>query len=110
MNFDRPGFYKVTGHLLRRHRSRAGVTQEQLARELEMPRATYANIELGRQRAPADVVWRVALYLGVPLSWLLPEPVTGEGSQSTARPSHISTNSPILVRPGRDDALSGSDW
>lgn len=89
-----------TGRLLREFRTRAAVTQEELARALEMPRATYANIELGRQRPPADVVWRAAIYLGVPIVRLLPEPISGVESSGTVRGVHASSSAHLTIRPG----------
>jgi transcriptional regulator with XRE-family HTH domain len=49
------------------------MTQETLAKRIGLCRATYANIEAGRQRVPLDVVWRVAIVLRVPFDKLLPE-------------------------------------
>jgi hypothetical protein len=46
-----------------------------LAEKIGLPRASYANIEAGRQRIPVDIIWRAAIVLGVPISSLVPEPV-----------------------------------
>lgn len=75
MSFDQRGFYNVTSNLLKEHRKRVNMTQGDVADELDMPRATYANIESGRQRAPADVIWRLSLVFGTPIGKLLPEPI-----------------------------------
>lgn len=103
MSFDRQGFYHEVGKLLRHHRNARELTQEDIATKLEMPRSTYANIERGRQRAPADVVWRVSVLLGVSVDSLLPSPKLGEDlpdaveshlddlvslSTDTSRPAH----------------------
>lgn len=87
MVFDRDGFYRQVGLLMKRHRKGQGLTQEEVARELEMPRSTYANIERGGQRAPSDVVWRVAVLLGVPVSSLLPRPKRDEDLLGHAEPT-----------------------
>lgn len=74
MAFDREGFYHEVGLRLRLHRENRDLTQEDLADVLGMPRSTYANIERGRQRAPADVLWRVAVYMGLSVADFLPRP------------------------------------
>jgi DNA-binding XRE family transcriptional regulator len=75
MEFDRPGFDREVGLRLLMMRKRRGTTQAALAEKIGLPRASYANIEAGRQRVPVDIVWRAAVVLGVPISSLVPEPV-----------------------------------
>lgn len=75
MGFDREGFDKEVGLLLQATRKRREMTQEQLAAEIGVQRASYANIEAGRQRVPLDIVWRAAVVLGVSISALVPEAV-----------------------------------
>lgn len=106
MSFDRKGFYREVGLRLRLHRERAELTQEELANVLEMPRSTYANIERGRQRAPADVLWRVAVHLGLSVKDFLPRPVEdpqrdrdGNDAQST---SVVAVRSTDIEVPGQD--------
>lgn len=94
MSFDRDGFYREIGLLLQGMRKRRGLTQEQLAAALGVPRPTYANVEAGRQRVAVDLLWKAAVVLRVPLQKLVPEPVTdlplwtdppeGAGSESTS--------------------------
>src|SRR5258708_12260162 len=74
MAFDRPGFDKEVGLLLQLARKRREVTQAELAKKIGLPRASYANIESGRQRIPVDVLWRAAVVLNVSISSLVPEP------------------------------------
>ena len=85
MAFDRPGFERAVGALLQAARSRRNLTQGQLAEAIGIPRASYANLEAGRQRIPVDVLWRAAVVLGVPIVALVPEaiyrPKTTEGGQ-----------------------------
>jgi|HubBroStandDraft_5_1064220.scaffolds.fasta_scaffold987206_2 transcriptional regulator with XRE-family HTH domain len=75
MVFDRAGFDREVGLRLQRARRERGVTQEELAGRIGLPRASYANIESGRQRVPLDVVWRAAIVLEQPLGALVPEPL-----------------------------------
>jgi transcriptional regulator with XRE-family HTH domain len=57
MSFDREGFDK------------------EIAVQIGIQRASYANIEGGRQRVPVDILWRAAVVLGVSISALVPEPL-----------------------------------
>jgi transcriptional regulator with XRE-family HTH domain len=75
MAFDRPGFDKEVGLRLRLARKRRGVTQADIAAKIGVPRATYANMESGRQRIPVDILWRAAVVLSVSISALVPEPL-----------------------------------
>jgi transcriptional regulator with XRE-family HTH domain len=75
MGFDRAGFDREVGLRLQRARKGHGITQEELAKRIGLPRPSYANIESGRQRIPIDVVWRAAVVLGLSIAALVPEPV-----------------------------------
>jgi transcriptional regulator with XRE-family HTH domain len=82
MDFDRAGFDREVGLRLQRARRERGITQEELARRIGLPRPSYANIESGRQRVPLDVVWRAAIVLDQAIAALVPEPLirrTGPG-------------------------------
>jgi transcriptional regulator with XRE-family HTH domain len=76
MEFDRAGFDRDVGVRLQRTRKERGITQEELAKRLGLPRPSYANIESGRQRVPLDVIWRAAVVLGVSITALVPEPLS----------------------------------
>lgn len=97
MSFDRRGFYHEIGLRLQLARKRQDLTQQDLAAVLEMPRSSYANIERGRQRAPADVLWRAALILGVEVDDLMPE-ATRSRSPSEDAPIATTSSTEILVR------------
>jgi transcriptional regulator with XRE-family HTH domain len=75
MEFDRAGFDREAGLRLQRARKERGITQEELARRIGLPRPSYANIESGRQRVPLDVVWRAAVVLDLSIAALVPEPL-----------------------------------
>jgi transcriptional regulator with XRE-family HTH domain len=88
MSFDKAGFQQAVGELMRLHRKRKDLTQADVAKKLEIPRASYANMESGRQRVPVDVLWRCAVILGVPVTMLVPErivktPIVYCGSNTT---------------------------
>lgn len=74
MDFDRVGFDRQVGLRLQRARKAAGMTQEEVATRIGIPRPSYANIESGRQRIPLDVLWRAAIVLQTDISKLVPQP------------------------------------
>ena len=75
MAFDQAGFQVECGKLVRIWRRRRDLSQQELAWQLRMNRATVANVEKGRQRVAADVLWRISLVLKVPVKRLMPEPL-----------------------------------
>lgn len=97
MDFDRSGFDREVGLRLQRARRDRGVTQEELAKRIGLPRPSYANIESGRQRIPLDVVWRAAIVLSVPVGSLVPEPLGRRGETAPLVPIDLSA---IPTLPG----------
>src|ERR1700738_1833861 len=73
--FNRDEFYHDVGIRLQIARKRKGLTQQELAAAVGVPRATYANVESGRQRASLDVIWKIAAVLRLPVDSLVPEPI-----------------------------------
>jgi transcriptional regulator with XRE-family HTH domain len=105
MNFDRDGFYREVGLRVQQLRRREKYTQDRVATDLCMPRATYANIEAGRQRVPVDVIWRLSVILSVPVRALMPEPVRDPGAVAPDLPLS-ATGQPIAIpRPAEDVAV-----
>ena len=84
MEFDRAGFDREVGLHLQRARKERGITQQELAKRIGLPRPSYANIESGRQRVPLDVVWRAAIVLDLPIATLVPEPLPGRTEAAPA--------------------------
>ncbi len=92
MSFDRGGFYHQVGLLLSKRRKELQLTQQDVAAKIGIPRATYASIEGGRQRAMVDILWRAAVVLGVSLGDLVPEPILEErGPKLPPGPAPSST-------------------
>ena len=91
MAFDQEGFNREVGYRLHKSRKLRDLTQAHLAEALGVPRATYANIESGRQRVAVDVLWRAAVVLDVPINQLVPEAI-----RHSDRPS---THDPVLHGP-----------
>ena len=87
---------------LQRARRERGITQEELARRIGLPRPSYANIESGRQRVPLDVVWRAAIVLDLSMAALVPEPL--------ARHAEAASLSPIGPLAAATEALGFMAW
>ena len=64
--------YGEVGRRLRQARVTQGLSQEKLARQLGISRASVVNIEAGRQRAPLHLLWQFSEALGTDLSLLVP--------------------------------------
>jgi transcriptional regulator with XRE-family HTH domain len=64
--------YRSIGALLRSRRRQLNWSQEKLAQQVHLSRATLANIETGRQRILVHQLYTFASALGVKLEELLP--------------------------------------
>ena len=82
--FDQAGFYREIGLRLQLQRKRLDLTQEEVAAGIGVPRATYANVERGRQRVVVDLLWRASVVLRTPIERLVPQPESGIESVSTS--------------------------
>lgn len=51
------------------------MTQAELAEKIGIARASYANLESGRQRVPVDILWKAAVVLRRKLIDLVPDPL-----------------------------------
>ena len=113
MEFDRAGFDREVGLRLQRARKERGITQEELANRLGLPRPSYANIESGRQRVPLDVVWRAAIVLELTIAALVPEPLPGPPDAAPLFPFAASVISPsrglVNMTAWRKSPANGED-
>jgi transcriptional regulator with XRE-family HTH domain len=66
-------FYEDVGRRLRRVRTEAGLTQQDLADAVGLSRASIANMEAGRQPFPAHMLFALARALDVTVENLLPD-------------------------------------
>ena len=64
--------YAEVGRKLRQTRETQGLSQDKLAKQLGISRASVVNIEAGRQRAPLHLLWQFSEALGTDLSLLIP--------------------------------------
>lgn len=68
-----PALYKRIGSTVKFKRRALGLTQQQLAKQLGISRASLANIETGRQRILVHQLYELATQLNVNVSGLLPK-------------------------------------
>lgn len=65
--------YLIIGRKIKETRTRLGITQTELARKIGMVRTSLTNIESGGQKLPIHMLYKIASFLKVPVSNLLPE-------------------------------------
>lgn len=74
-NISRERLYAEIGERIKKQRNRQSpkITQDALARKLEIERTSITNIESGGQRATLHLIYRIAQELNIALTDLLPE-------------------------------------
>src|SRR4051794_30990808 len=65
--------YRGIGEEIKRRRKQAGMSQAELADAIDQLRASVANIEAGRQKAPLHVLYAISDALGTELKAILPD-------------------------------------
>lgn len=65
--------YRFVGSEIRRRRERLGKTQDELALQIGLSRASVANLEAGRQAVPLHHLVEIAAVLGVSAADILPQ-------------------------------------
>ncbi len=65
--------YNISRLRERHPRTEKKITQKALAESIGIKRATLTNIELGNQRAPVHVIYRICDYFGVSLEEVMPK-------------------------------------
>jgi transcriptional regulator with XRE-family HTH domain len=93
------GLYREFGGLLRTHRRRAGLTQNQVAERVGLARTSITNIERGHQHVPLHQLFRLASAVGVQPAELLP---TG----SAALEELVSPDTLRALRNGNSDNMA----
>jgi transcriptional regulator with XRE-family HTH domain len=69
---DPDRLYAEFGQLVRRHRQRLGLTQDQLAERIALARTSITNIERGRQKILLHQLFQLAESMGVSPEAILP--------------------------------------
>jgi transcriptional regulator with XRE-family HTH domain len=103
---DFDDLYAEVGRKLRQARVTQGLSQERLAQQLGISRASVVNIEAGRQRAPLHLLWLFSETLASDLSLLIPRreellPTAKEATLNAAMVKQIreaANNEPDAVR------------
>ena len=88
---DSDDLYRELGRKIREARERPGqkISQDKLAKRLDISRASIVNIEAGRQHAPLHLLWQIAEVLGTDLTLLIPR---REELLSPANPVRLDKN------------------
>ena len=88
---DFDALYAEVGRRLRQARVTQGLSQERLAQQLGISRASVVNIEAGRQRAPLHLLWQFSEALGTDLSLLVPrrEELSPTAKETTLDPAMV---------------------
>lgn len=97
-SMDEPLLYKDFGRLVRDHRRRLGLTQDQLGELIGLSRTSITNIEKGRQKVLLHQIFALGASLQIPPEALLPD----------MSPSEVS----LRVEEKLDKHLTGpeKDW
>jgi transcriptional regulator with XRE-family HTH domain len=77
-------FTKAMGGRIAQARKAQGLTQQQLADQLDLVQQTIAHYEAGRLRVPASLLAPMARYLGVSVDELLGEETSSHGKRGPA--------------------------
>jgi transcriptional regulator with XRE-family HTH domain len=72
---DQDALYKLIGEKIKISRQKLGISQDKLAEEMNLSRASIVNIEKGRQKATIHFLYKVAYVLEVKPTEILPESV-----------------------------------
>lgn len=64
--------YADVGGRISRARRAASISQDKLAKRVQVTRTSIVNIEAGRQRAPLHLLWQIAAVLEVEVADLIP--------------------------------------
>jgi transcriptional regulator with XRE-family HTH domain len=100
---DFDDLYGEVGRKLRQARVTQGLSQERLAQQLGISRASVVNIEAGRQRAPLHLLWQFSEALATDLSLLIPR------REELSPAAKEATLDPAMVKQIREAANNDSD-
>ncbi|WP_282160376.1 helix-turn-helix domain-containing protein [Ulvibacterium marinum] len=69
---DKKRFYSAVGQSIKEARVTADIRQAELAKKINMSRASIVNIEKGRQHTPLHILWSLSEILEVEIGTLIP--------------------------------------
>ena len=90
------------GAKIRAARRNAGLTPKALGDLVGLSRSSIVNLEVGRQRAPLHVVWKLAVALERPVADLLPDP---QARKAVSKPAVYRV---LKQEPRLEEISSGS--
>ena len=73
MPIDRDSLYAQIGKRIQRKRASLGITQSELAKQINLSRTSVANIEAGNQNAPIHVLYEMCVILHLRPAEVFPE-------------------------------------
>lgn len=109
MNIDDEIMYKQIGARLKTQRRDIGITQIELARQVEVSRTSVTNIEAGLQKLPLHLLYRICSVLQLEASEVLPsvKEVTVEKKETVeyddGRSQEMSPSAASFVREVLED-------
>jgi DNA-binding XRE family transcriptional regulator len=87
MDVDETLLYRGIGNKLRQRRTKSGVTQGQLAKEVGVLRTSITNIEAGRQKVPLHLLYKICAALEMEVVETLP--TNAEVTQASTVPVEL---------------------
>ncbi len=70
---DEERLYRLVGDSVRRRRAEIGMTQARLASEIGVTRTSVTNVEIGRQKPPLHLLFKICAVLDVEVRDIVPE-------------------------------------
>jgi len=92
--------YADVGARIARERKAAGMSQNRLAEQIRVTRASIVNIEAGRQRAPLHVLWQIASALEIEVFALIP---SRDDAMASKKPLQLDSDVVALIERATAD-------
>lgn len=64
---------EYVGNQIRKARIKEGVTQENVAKIIDLSRVSVVNLEAGRQTVHLEQLYKFSLYFGKPIKYFFPK-------------------------------------
>ena len=85
---------------LKAARTKAHLTQEQLAKELHISRQAVTKWETGNGNPDLDNIKRISEILDVSIDYLVKDEISDEPKEQTPQPTEPSVSKKVLIRTG----------
>src|SRR6516164_9132569 len=120
MDDDRVGFSRQSpetdraalGERLRTAREYVGLSQEEVAKHLGIPRSALSNIEAGQRKLDTLELTKLAKLYQRPITWITGEdaPVTTDKDELPAEVAHLARAAAGLSRQDRQELVRFADF